>query len=227
MNHSQYANTRAPGDIHLWRIVIKDFDPGTKDVLSPEEHQRATRFRFEKDRREFVSTRSILRHLLGAYTGQRPEAMQFYRGERGKPAVDGNIQFNVSHAGGVALIAISESCVGVDVERVVSDFPWEPIARNFFPEKERDWISALPYSSRALGFFRCWTRREAYVKALGTGVPTESACGLSAVLSDGHTLCSIQSFSPYFGYIGAVAVQRAEYCVRILDWLPDSVSFAP
>jgi 4'-phosphopantetheinyl transferase len=163
----------------------------------------------------------VLRHLLGAYTTHRPELIHFHRRERGKPSVDGNVQFNVSHSGGVAVIAISKSLVGVDVERVVSNFPWEAIANNFFPEEDREWIAALPDSSRATGFYRCWTRREAYVKALGSGVPTEAACGLSPLMFDGRSCWSIQSFTPFSGFIGAIAVHRAQYCIRILNWQSD------
>lgn len=218
MTLANCANSLGTRNVHLWRIVLKDMDRNITEVLSSEERYRASRFRFEDDRREFTVTRGVLRHLLAAYAGGRPEALCFHRREGGKPVVAGGIQFNVSHCHSVAVIAISRHTVGVDVEYVAMDFPWTSIVKNFFSDTEHRWIMGLPESSRTRAFFQCWTRREAYVKARGAGIPTEQACGLSHLITEGETSWYIHSFAPFPGYIGAIAVEGTEHRIHFLDW---------
>lgn len=211
----------AVSSVHLWRAAIATIDvPSVTGVLSEKEQQRAVRYRFERDRREFKVARAMLRLTLAAYTGKPAASLCFQHGPGGKPSLGGDVQFNLSHAGGVVLIAVARLPVGIDVERVNPHFDWEPIARQFFSEVERDWIGARPAEVRTASFFRCWTRREAYVKARGRGVPTEGACGLATTMQADDHNWTIESCVPFPEYIGAVAAQTEGLAIQIFDWPP-------
>jgi len=136
--------------------------------LSPDEAARAARFVFERDRIAYRIGRGRLREILGAHTGEAPEALRFTYGDHGKPALPGGPEFNLSHSGGLACLAISDRVLGVDIEahREIE----EGVAERFFSPAEYAALSALPASGWTDGFFRCWTRKEAVVKAMGDGL---------------------------------------------------------
>ena len=167
------------GEIHVWRVdldqpadVVQQF----RSTLEDHEIVRADRFHFEKDRKAFAVSRGFLRHVLGRYLTTKPEALRFSYGPYGKPALNGehkesSLRFNMSHSRGVGLVAISEGReVGVDVEYVRADFATEEIAQRFFSPREVAAFNALPSAQRVAAFFRCWTRKEAYIKAVGRGL---------------------------------------------------------
>ena len=147
-----------------------------RTTLEKDELDRADRFHFEKDRRAFVVSRGFLRHVLGRYLATKPEALRFSYGPYGKPALNGehkdsSLKFNMSHSRGVGLVAVGEAKeLGVDVEYIRADFATEDIARRFFSPREVSAFSALPSDLRVGAFFRCWTRKEAYIKAIGRGL---------------------------------------------------------
>jgi 4'-phosphopantetheinyl transferase len=163
------------GALHVWRAGIdlaeEEFAPLARS-LSPDELQRAARFRFERDRRRFVAGRGILRSLIAAYLGCRACEIAFVYGARGKPALaTAALQFNLAHSDGLAVIGITRSArLGVDVERVRPMPDYLRLADNFFSPRERETIAALPAEDRQRAFFACWTRKEAYVKATGDGL---------------------------------------------------------
>ena len=167
------------GEIHVWRVdldqpadVVQQF----RSTLEDHEIGRADRFHFEKDRKAFAVSRGFLRRVLGRYLTTKPEELRFSYGPYGKPALDGehkesSLKFNLSHSRGIGLVAISEGReVGVDVEYVRADFATEDIARRFFSPREVAAFNALPKELRVAAFFRCWTRKEAYIKAIGRGL---------------------------------------------------------
>ena len=164
------------GEIHVWRVDLEQ--PGDvvqqfRGTLEDEEIHRADRFHFEKDRRAFAVSRGFLRHVLGRYLATNPETLRFSYGPYGKPALNGEDKprFNMSHSRGVALVAVSEAKeLGVDVEYIRADFASEDIARRFFSPCEVAAFNALPSEQRVAAFFRCWTRKEAYIKAIGRGL---------------------------------------------------------
>ena len=172
------------GEVHVWygsldvgAVAL----PRLSALLSEAEQARARRYVFEVDRHRFMVGRAALRVLLGRYLGVASQEIRFSYGPHGKPRLSegsaGRLHFNASHSKEHALFAFcAEEAVGVDIELVREIRESEQIVRRFFcPEEVADWTS-LPHRLRCRGFFDCWTRKEAYVKALGggLGVPLDS-----------------------------------------------------
>ncbi|MGI8990834.1 MAG: 4'-phosphopantetheinyl transferase family protein, partial [Bryobacteraceae bacterium] len=162
--------------VHVWPFRIYGSDALAAEflkVLSPDERERAARFRFERLQRSFILTRGALRILLGHYLETSPAGIQFEYGAKGKPhlAAPSRIEFNVSHSGELALFAFTLDCeLGVDVEQIRPMPDMRAIAAQFFHEEEAAELMTLPASRREHAFFLCWTRKEAYIKAIGDGL---------------------------------------------------------
>ncbi len=186
------ARELPPGVIHVWRVPLdREVDPA---VLDDAERARAARFRVGAARRRFVASHSVLRRILEDYAGA---PVRFGRGEFGKPYIPGSaIRFSLSHSGDLALIAVSRGAeVGVDIEQIRSEFDAAGIARRFFPPQEAAAVAADPGC-----FFRLWTRREACLKLLGTGL-----AGIAAPFPD---TCVIAELKIAPGFAAAVAAER-------------------
>ena len=142
------------------------------EILGPQERERAMRFRFAEHRREFIVCRGTLREILAPYLALHPGRIAFSYNRYGKPYLrDSDIHFNVSHSGGWALQAVARDCeVGIDIERVDARFASDQIPERFFSPREVAQLRALPMSRQTAAFFRCWTRKEAYIKARGLGL---------------------------------------------------------
>ena len=169
----------APRQIHVWRLAHNPqcLPPiAWESALSPDEHARANRFAFHRDRNAYITTRAVLRELLGQYLAMPPDKIQFHYAERGKPAIaptagDPPVHFNVSHTRSLALLAFSsDRRLGIDVEFIRPIDNWEDIARRFFSQNELTELRALPPDQRDEGFYTCWTRKESYIKARGDGL---------------------------------------------------------
>jgi len=169
----------AAHEIHLWRIPQKgppETLEGLRALLAPEELERAERFHRPVDREAFLRRRGEVRRILGACLGRDPRGLRFRTGPRGKPALDGEpaasrLHFNGSHSGDWALLAVDlDEEIGIDLERVRPLADLEAIARRYFSSRECAELAALPGEERLAGFFLCWTRKEALLKALGTGL---------------------------------------------------------
>ena len=148
---------------------------GSRGLLAPDEMDRAGRFRFAHLRRSFILARGVLRILLGRYLNAAPGDIEFSYGSKGKPALAaGNrLQFNASHTGDLALFAFTLDCeIGVDVEAIRPMPDIERVAKRFFCAEETEELMSLPAGQREHGFFLCWTRKEAYIKATGDGLST-------------------------------------------------------
>jgi 4'-phosphopantetheinyl transferase len=195
-------------------------------ALSPEETARAERFRFDRHRRAFVLGRAALRFLLATYLGVDASAVQFVYGPQGKPElapalanVSPLLRFNASNSGDLAAYAFTHGCeIGVDVERYRALPDLENIARRFFSPEETDELLALSPTDYAAGFFNCWTRKEAFIKAMGGGlsIPLDSfrvtlAPGAAArmISLDGSgeaaSRWTLYSFTPAPEHAGAIA----------------------
>ena len=168
----------AENEVHLWEIDLDAVATGEsrwRTVLSPDELARADRFHFARDRQAFTATRALLRTVLGSYLGCDPSKLTFVYSDKGRPVLGANhalpVQFNVSHSGTKALFVFSlRRDVGVDVERIRHNLDYELLAARYFSPAEQKALAALPLSERCGGFFRCWTRKEAYIKAQGAGL---------------------------------------------------------
>ena len=164
------------GQVHVWQFCLEQED-GLLDqfrrTLEPEERDRAGRFHFERLQRHFVAGRGFLRYVLGRYLEVGPEELRFAYNNYGKPSLAGeqSLQFNMSHSHEVGLVAVTrDAALGVDVEHIRADFASEEIAMRFFSPLEVETFSSLPKEERVAAFFRCWARKEAYIKAIGKGL---------------------------------------------------------
>jgi 4'-phosphopantetheinyl transferase len=181
-----------PADFHpgvaLW-LVDLDAAPAAWDaqVLSEPERAQAQRFRFEVHARRYVSSHVALRQLLADHTGQSPSALQFSDGSHGKPrlqAADKSTRphFNMSHSGGWALVGICTSHpIGVDIELLTSMTDTAMLAQHNFSAAENAAFQQTRPDDQQEAFLRCWTRKEACLKALGSGLsiaPNEFEAGL-------------------------------------------------
>lgn len=187
-------------------------------LLDDEERARADRFRFERDRRRFVLRRGLLRTLLAARLGRDPAALRFTRNAFGKPALPGSdLRFSASHSHGTALLAVAWGVeLGCDIERCDERIDTDGMARAHFAPGEISALERLPLGHRLDGFVRCWTRKEAYVKALGVGLsyPLDSF----DTSDPGGSMAgwSLESFEPRPGYHATVAVQGRNLRVTVL-----------
>jgi len=138
------------------------------------ERERAARAATAAVRRRFVRGRELLRNVLASYTGTAPGDLVLDETPDGKPFVrdrPGDVRFNLTHTGDVWAVAVTSGReVGIDVERTARRVDVPGVARRLFAPEEAEAIAALPEGERLTAFFRCWTAREAVVKACGTGM---------------------------------------------------------
>ena len=180
--------------MHLWGIRLEqsaDQEKRFLDTLELDERSRANRFHFAKDRRHFVVGRGFLRLVISRYLETNPEQLRFSYGAYGKPALDGehptsHLRFNMSHSHGIALYALTSGReIGVDVEYIRDDITIKEIARRFCSPFEVESLSRLPAEEHVAAFFRCWTRKEAYIKATGRGL-SQPLDGFDVTLAPGE-----------------------------------------
>lgn len=236
---SEFPNGLRLGEseVHLWYASL-DPEPVVlhrlETTLTDDERSRGERFVFARDRSRFVAARGILRDTLGKYLGEPPAGLRFHDGPNGKPALGGKnskagIRFNLSHSNGMGIYAFSgERELGIDLELIRPDFAAQEIAERFFsPSEIAEW-QALPDSSRAEGFFLCWTRKEAYVKARGEGltIPLQSfdvtlTPGEPAKLNSPDAVrWRLRSFQPAPGYIASMVVEGGSWTPCYWKWAP-------
>ncbi len=196
-------------------IALDESGAGWRDFagqLPEAERRRAESFRFDADRLRFARCRATLRRALGERLGLAPEAVEFEFGPHGKPslagAVAGRWQFNVSHTRGAALIALAEGAeIGVDVERERPMADMDAVARRVFTKREQEGLRPLAGRARAARFFQLWTAKEAFLKALGTGL----------TLAPARVECRLPGEGGALGVFacGGVAAAAALRCVQV------------
>ena len=210
-------------EVHVWRVSLDEsLVPELLPTLSADERERADRFHFDRDRNRFIVARGSLRSVLALYLNREPAELDFSYTQYGKPSLAGNdVSFNLSHANELGLIAITrDRRIGVDIEFIRPDFASEQIAERFFSGQEVDVLRALAPDQQAEAFFSCWTRKEAYIKAIGEGMsmPLDqfnvslapgSAAALLGNLRDESEVSrwSLKELSLDPGYLGAIAVE--------------------
>ncbi len=196
------------GEVHVWRVALDLFSPESLTAeLAPEEAGR--NFHRQGDRDRFVVAHGALRRVLSRYCGIAPAAVRFLRAPRGKPRLnpESDVRFNLSHSGGLALVAVARRCeVGVDVERIRPIPDALQIARRVLEREEADALETLKPEQRAEPFFVYWTRFEARLKAAGRGLGDE-------VVSEQWP---VRDLDPGAGYAAALAAECAPE--RVLTW---------
>lgn len=163
--------------VHVWHIKWSHQDGELwkwMDQLSIEEKIKAGRFIYNHDRRRYIISHGFLRSVLSKYFNRTPSEIRFGEGVHNKPFILANqepiIHFNLSHAADVAVVAVSDRPVGIDIEYLDANFPFVEVISQFMSEKEKSDFLRLSPSEQMKAFYYCWTRKEAYVKALGKGL---------------------------------------------------------
>ena len=225
-------------EVQLWKVdldAIRADESRWQEVLSSDELTRASRFHFPADRQCFVATRALLRTILAGYLSTDPKRLSFSYSKKEKPSLvlqraGVDVTFNVSHSRGIALLAfVQRREIGIDVEQVREDFDVEAIARRFFSAREQEQLAALPNDEKFEAFFRCWTRKEAYIKATGDGlslplhqfdvsVAPENSDALLSTRPDNSeaALWSLREVPAGHGYVAALCVRGREW--RLKNW---------
>jgi len=235
-------------EIHVWRIALQEeLAPRLRSILSPDECARADRFHFPRDRNRFTVARGSLRTILGRYLKHNPEQLSFSYSQFGKPALVDHpdaheLSFNLSHANELALLAVTRArAIGVDIEFIRPEFASAEIAERFFSSHEVAELRALPAATQREAFFNCWTRKEAYIKAIGEGLSMPlnqfhvslapgSAAALLGNLRDAAevTRWSLAELVPGPEYVAAVAVEGVGWGLRCWEYdhdgFPSNVS---
>ncbi len=163
-----------PRVLHLWTIPLQSVCSDASNPLSADERERALRFRQEADRRRFIAARSALRSILAHYLACPPAAVTFRYNRHGKPGLavpHDRLQFNLSHAGDLALLAVSrDNPLGIDLEPLPVLRGRAALAERVFGRPFAEALARLPEAEREFRFLKAWTALEARCKALGTGV---------------------------------------------------------
>ena len=168
-----------PDEIHVWTIDLgAPRYAGRAALLTGEDLERAARFVFERDRARFVAARAALREILAGYTGLDPLELPILRNAHGKPYFDfpGAPGFNLSHSGDIGMLAVGRAAaIGIDVESRELPRDARDLAASVFSPEERDALHCVADDALDEAFFTCWTRKEALLKALGTGLTLDPA----------------------------------------------------
>jgi len=223
-------------NVRIWLTSVDNADPArARDSLSAEELERAERMVSTDLRRRFLARRSMARQLLARETGEDPAGLVLERRcERcGEPhpasplgGGDGGVWWSASSSDGLAAVAIAGCRVGLDIERQGERPLWERIARRFFSEDEHRAVAGSP--SR---FLELWTLKEAYLKALGLGLPgglrSLECTGLAPApggwsTSAAHPGWRFRSLEPEPGFAGALAVEGAPDSIELRRWSADA-----
>jgi 4'-phosphopantetheinyl transferase len=227
MNSIDSPQVAQPVDVWtVWLDVSASESHAFRELISADEILRADRFAFERLRISFEVSHGILRILLAQHMRCNPRELAFTFGPKGKPSLCGNSQlrFNMAHSGGLAVYAFSLDCeVGVDIEEVRNLRDFKQIADRYFCREEASQLlSVAGEKQRAEAFFRCWTRKESYIKAIGDGLSVPLDQFQVTLLPDsparfihiGHdtnaaSMWTLRHLSPAPGYIGALAYPGA------------------
>ncbi len=227
-------------EVHVWRACLNqshEYIHQLHDVLAADEQVRAAKYSSVSARDHFIIARGLLRTILGRYQGQEPQQLRFQYGVHGKPALAGEddgdmVRFNVSHAHELVLIAVTRDHeVGIDIEFVHRRRAEQQIAERFFSAQEVAMLHALPEHMQHEAFYHCWTRKEAYMKARGTGLalplnrftvsvsPEEPAVLMDTLHEPGSAASwTLEMVAPGCGYVAAIAVEGTIARVRQWQW---------
>ncbi len=216
---TEIPQSLAQGTVYLVWENLRKLSASLEDlllVLSEEEVQRATRFRFEDDRLRSQVAWGLLRMFLGRILGKEPRAIEFTRNEFQKPLLENGPSFNMAHSGEWVLLGVAaEGRLGVDVEapRPLKDLA--DLAATVFSADELDELLAFPETDRPLAFYRGWTRKEAFIKAVGGG--------LSVPLKQ-FAVSLAPDVDEAIRWVDLPSEREKSWCVRPLPDMPDALS---
>jgi len=224
-------------EVHVWRIDLDDDSRPLEETaacLTQDESLRASAFHFERDRLRFIAGRAALRRILASYCEVSPAEIRFTYGDQGKPELarppgDSGLRFNLSHSRGLALCAVTRMrVIGVDVEKIRARSNIERVAERFFSTAENSALRSIPREQRREAFFRCWTRKEAYLKAQGSGVfggstgfdvslAPEEPARLQRIQGDPDEAApwTLRDLTPAAGFVAAVLAQGTDWKLRL------------
>jgi 4'-phosphopantetheinyl transferase len=199
---------------------IRPFCPEYWECLGNEERARAASFLREEDRQRFIISHACLRKVLGGYLGKMPAHLEFVAGEFGKPYLTNpTIEFNLSHSGDWGVIGVARMPIGIDIEQICPIQKLDSLAEHFFSPTERQVFAPVDYHKKLDAFYRWWCRKEAYLKATGRGLASETttfSVSVSAsvpALLDSElgpleiTRWSFHDLEPPLGYAAAIVVE--------------------
>jgi len=228
--------------IHIWLIDVAQQQPHLDDLfqaLSTEEQTSANRFKFSQDAHSFIASHAILRLLLSRYLAIQPQHISFQQNQYGKPFLTQKteIEFNLSHTKNYALIAINKNePVGIDIEYTKRNkMGYLDLAKRFFSAYEHTTLQSLPKAQQTLGFYHAWTRKEAFIKAIGQGIafnlnqfdvtlapqtPTQLLAIQGSTEKAQHW--QLESFYPVEDYCGAIAWKGKPKTLKFYQWYDTS-----
>jgi 4'-phosphopantetheinyl transferase len=231
-------------EVHLWCASLdqpEDVLDRFRGTLSADEHVRAERFRLGNLRNHFVAARGMMRDVLSRYLDERPEKLAFDYAAHGKPHLAAawrktELEFNLAHSHGVALLAVTRGeAIGVDIEQIRPMPNAGQLMERFFATEEIAQWQGLPDNVRSKAFFQGWTRKEAWLKAVGSGLsfPLDRFCisldpampaRVLSVDGDEEEAARwwLDSFEPQESYVAALAMRSAQRTVRCWSYQPEA-----
>ncbi|HEX6454973.1 MAG TPA: 4'-phosphopantetheinyl transferase superfamily protein [Solirubrobacterales bacterium] len=189
-------------EVHVWNAALDDPGwPGSEQLPAPD-RERVSRFLLEEPARRWEASRWVLRRVLARYLEVEPAAVELEVGEHGKPRLRGagGLDFNLSHSGGLALVAVAGCAVGVDIEAIRPDRELAALADRGLPAEDAEAVRTVGPADRPAVFYRAWARHEARLKCIGTGLGSSPPPAQVAVAD--------LDVDP--GYAAAVAVAGSE-----------------
>lgn len=222
-------------EIHIWRIILpmqEEMQMHLQKHLSQDEQQRFNQFHFEKDRTNYRIARGGLRDIIARYINRSPSTIDFHYTEFGKPYLNNDLYFNLSHSANCILYAVSNCAhIGIDVEYNRMDIDFLSVAKQFCSEQEHIKLSKSAPKDLPIAFYRCWTRKEAFLKATGYGMhfplkqvevsflPFEEVKLLNIMNKiPKNGLWQLEEVDPGQDYIASFATQQTYTTVSLWDW---------
>jgi 4'-phosphopantetheinyl transferase len=223
-------------EVHVWIAWLDDWVERLLPflgILEKRERHQGARFRFERDRKRFLTKRFILKKLLSLYLDTAPQMIRLRHNHHGKPYLispsgDNSLQFSSSHSQGLALYVFTrQRHLGVDLESLQSIPEIDALLSRWFPHPEATILQSLATREKHLAFYRLWTQKEAYLKALGQGLGGPQHIvdffpqGLGQYPGEELTRLgpwTLQVLTPAPHFISALAVEGDDYRLRSFEW---------